>query len=352
MAKKMIRIGINGFGRIGRALTRILLNSSDIQLVVINELDNDIDNLAYLLKYDTLYGRIGIDVSVDKHSLVINNEFIPVFSVDKISDVEWGKYNLDVLIEASGVGLNVDLAHELISKQIVPKVIVTNASSNVDKTIIVGVNELEYEPSKHHVISSSICDANAVAPLLNLVDKNWGIEAAFLTTLHPWLSYQNLLDGPVSSILSPGHSWGDYSLGRASASNLIPKDTTAGVATSVVLPHLSGVIEALSFRVPTHIVSASDLAIKLKKPTTISEVNNRFEEIAKKYPHIFCLEKEALVSSDYTGAQQSCIVDARRTKVIDGTFLKMVAWYDNEWGYSNRVLDVARIAKRGVDYAH
>jgi glyceraldehyde 3-phosphate dehydrogenase len=348
----MIRIGINGFGRIGRALTRILLNSSDIQLVVINELDNDIDNLSYLLKYDTLYGRLGIDVSVDKHSLVINNEFIPVFSVEKITDVKWDKYNLDVLIEASGVGLNVGLAHELISKQIVPKVVVTNASSNVDKTIIVGVNEHEYEPSKHHVISSSICDANAVAPLLNLVDKNWGIEAVFLTTLHPWLSYQNLLDGPVSSILSPGHSWGDYSLGRASASNLIPKDTTAGVATSVVLPHLSSVIEALSFRVPTHIVSASDLAIKLKKSTTISDVNNCFEEIAKKYPHVFCLEKEALVSSDYTGAQQSCIVDARRTKVIGGTFLKMVAWYDNEWGYSNRVLDVARLVNRGVDCAY
>lgn len=347
----MIKLGINGFGRIGRALTRILLNSSDIQLVVINELDDDIANLAYLLKYDTLYGRLGMNVSVEKHSLVVNDKFIPVFSAEKITDVEWGKYNLDVLIEASGVGANVGLAHELISKKIVPKVVVTNASSNVDKTIIVGVNEREYEPSKHHVISSSICDANAVAPLLNLVDKNWGIEAVFLTTLHPWLSYQNLLDGPVSSILSPGHSWGDYSLGRASASNLIPKDTIAGVATSVVLPHLSGVIEALSFRVPTHIVSASDLAIKLKKSTTISEVNSCFEEIANKYPRIFCLEKEALVSSDYTGAQQSCIVDARRTRVIDGTFLKMVAWYDNEWGYSNRVLDVARLVNREVNFA-
>jgi len=348
----MIRIGINGFGRIGRALTRILLNSPDIQLVVINELDNDVANLAYLLKYDTLYGRLGADVVVDNNSLMINGKFIPVFSAEKITDVEWRKYDLDVLIEASGVGVNVRLAHELISKKDVPKVVVTNASSNVDKTIIIGVNESEYESPNHHVISSSICDANAVAPLLNLVDKNWGIEAVFLTTLHPWLSYQNLLDGPVSSILSPGHSWGDYSLGRASASNLIPKDTTAGVATSVVLPHLKGVIEALSFRVPTHIVSASDLAIKLKKSTTISEVNSCFEETAKKHPHVFCLEKEALVSSDYTGAQQSCIVDARRTRVIDGTFLKMVAWYDNEWGYSNRVLDVARLVTRGVKYAN
>jgi len=348
----MIRVGINGFGRIGRALTRILLNSPDIQLVVINELDNDVANLAYLLKYDTLYGRLGMDVGVNNHSLVINDKFIPVFSAEKITDVEWDKYDLDVLIEASGVGANVRLAHEFIAKKIVPKVVVTNASSNVDKTIIIGVNESEYESSNHHVISSSICDANAVAPLLNLVDKNWGIEAVFLTTLHPWLSYQNLLDGPVSSILSPGHSWGDYSLGRASASNLIPKDTTAGMATSVVLPQLLGVIEALSFRVPTHIVSASDLAIKLKKTTTISEVNSCFEEIAKKYPHVFCLEKEALVSSDYTGAQQSCIVDARRTRVINGTFLKMVAWYDNEWGYSNRVLDVARLVSRGLDYAN
>lgn len=347
----MIRIGINGFGRIGRALTRILLNSSDIQLVVINELDSDIANLAYLLKYDTLYGRLSMNVFAEKHSLVVNDNFIPVFSTKKITDVEWGDFNLDVLIESSGVGDNVGSAHELISKKIVPKVVVTNASLNVDKTIIIGVNEFEYDSSIHHVISSSICDANAVAPLLNLVDKNWGIEAVFLTTLHPWLSYQNLLDGPVSSILSPGHSWGDYSLGRASASNLIPKDTTAGVATSVVLPHLSGVIEALSFRVPTHIVSASDLAIKLKKATTTFEVNRCFEEKAKKYPHVFCLEKEALVSSDYIGAQQSCIVDARRTRVIDSNFLKMVAWYDNEWGYSNRVLDVARLVMRGVDYA-
>jgi glyceraldehyde 3-phosphate dehydrogenase len=348
----MIRIGINGFGRIGRALTRILLNSSDIQLVVINELDNDVANLAYLLKYDTLYGRLGMNVCAEKGSLVINKNVIPVFSAEKITDVEWDKYDVDVLIEASGVGSNVVLAHQLIAKKIVPKVVVTNASSNVDKTIIIGVNEHEYVSSNHHVISSSICDANAVAPLLNLVDKNWGIEAVFLTTLHPWLSYQNLLDGPVSSILSPGHSWGDYSLGRASASNLIPKDTTAGVATSVVLPHLLGVIEALSFRVPTHIVSASDLAIKLKKSTTIADVNSCFEEIAKKYPHVFCLEKDALVSSDYTGAQQSCIVDARRTRVIKGSFLKMVAWYDNEWGYSNRVLDVARLVSTGVDYAN
>jgi len=347
----MIRIGINGFGRIGRALTRILLNSSDIQLVVINELDDDIANLAYLLKYDTLYGRLGMNVNIDKHSLVINNKFIPVFSAKKITDVDWINFNIDVLIEASGVGANVELAHELISKKIVPKVVVTNASTKVDKTIIIGVNEFEYEPFNHHVISSSICDANAVAPLINLVDKNWGIEAVFFTTLHPWLSYQNLLDGPVSSILSPGHSWRDYSLGRASVSNLIPKDTTAAVATSIVLPHLSGVMEALSFRVPTHIVSASDLSMKLKKHTTISEVNKRFEEFAEKYPHIFSLEKEALVSSDYTGAQQSCIVDARRTRVIDGDFLKMVTWYDNEWGYSNRVLDVARLVNRGVDCA-
>ena len=339
----MVRIGLNGFGRIGRVFTRIALEQRDVEIVVINELDEDVANLAYLLKYDSLYGRLDGDVVADGKTLVAQGRRVPVLSQRDIRDVRWEDHGVDVVIEATGVSANADAAHEMVSAGRVSKVVVTNAHKRVDTTIVVGVNDHLYDGARHHVVSSSICDANAVAPLLHRVDQAWGVEAAFITTLHPWLSYQNLLDGPISSVASPGHAWRDYSLGRASVINLIPKDTTAGNATCAVLPQLAGVIEAISFRVPTHIVSASDLAIKLRKRTSVEEVNERFAEAARQRPNVMTLEREALVSSDYIRTRQSCIVDARRTRVIDGQFLKMVTWYDNEWGYSNRVLDVARL---------
>lgn len=339
----MVRIGLNGFGRIGRVLTRIAQEQRDVEIVVINELDQDVANLAYLLKYDSLYGRLDGDVRADGTLLTVQGRTVPVFSQRDIRDVRWEDFRVDVVIEATGVSANGDAAHEMVRRGRVPKIVVTNAHKRVDATVVVGVNDDQYDATHHHVVSSSICDANAVAPLLHQVDRAWGVEAAFITTLHPWLSYQNLLDGPVSSVASPGHAWQDYSLGRASVINLIPKDTTAGNATCVVLPQLAGLIEAISFRVPTHIVSASDLAIKLRKPASADEVNAHFAEAARLRPTVISLEREALVSSDYIRTRQSCIIDARRTKVLNGQFLKMVTWYDNEWGYSNRVLDVARL---------
>jgi len=339
----MVRIGLNGFGRIGRVLMRIAISEPDIEVVTVNELDQDVANLGYLLKYDSLYGRLDEEIVADGTALVMSGRRIPVTAHRDIRDVRWEDTGVDVVIEATGVSANADAAHEMVAGGRVPKVVVTNAHKRVDATVVVGVNDCQYDPSRHHVVSSSICDANAIAPLLHQVDLGWGVEAAFVTTLHPWLSYQNLLDGPISSVASPGHAWKDYSLGRASVINLIPKDTTAGQATCAVLPHLTGAIEAISFRVPTHIVSASDLAIKLRHPTTVEEVNARFAEVARMRPRMMTLERESLVSSDYIRTRQSCIVDARRTRVIDGRFLKMVTWYDNEWGYSNRVLDVARL---------
>lgn len=339
----MVRIGLNGFGRIGRVVSRIILEQQDVELVVINEIDRDVANLAYLLKYDSLYGRLDHTVVADGAALVVGGQRIPIVSCHDVRDVRWQDHGVDVVIEATGVSANADAAHELVSEGRVKKVVVTNAHKAVDATVIIGVNDDRYDAQRHHVVSSSICDANAIAPLLHRVDAEWGIEAAFVTTLHPWLSYQNLLDGPVSSVASPGHSWPDYSLGRASVVNLIPKDTTAGNATAVVLPQLKGVLEAISFRVPLHIVSASDLSIKLRRGTSPDAVNEHFAEAARRLPHVMALEREALVSSDYMRTRQSCIVDARRTKVIDGRFLKMVTWYDNEWGYANRVLDVVRL---------
>jgi glyceraldehyde 3-phosphate dehydrogenase len=341
----MIRVGLNGFGRIGRVVTRILAEHPDIQLVVVNELDTDVANFAYLLKYDSLYGRFAQPVEVaGNRALRIGDGQVDFVSYNDIRDVGWNSYGVDVVIEATGVNANGLGAHELTRSGAVPKVVVTNAHREVDATVIMGVNDDRYDPAKHHVISSSICDANAVAPLLHHLDKRWGIEAAYITTLHPWLSYQNLLDGPISSVASPGHSWRDYSLGRASVMNLIPKDTTAAWATIAVLPALAGRVEAISFRVPTHLVSASDVSIKLKAGTSVPEINAHFNDLSRRYPRVLGFEMDHLVSSDYMRTTQSCIVDGRRTRVLNDSFVKMVTWYDNEWGYGNRVVDVVRLA--------
>lgn len=340
----MLRIGLNGFGRIGRAVTRILSGQPELQLAAVNELDSDLKNFAYLLKYDSVYGRfqMSVEADVERRTLHIGEMPVTFYSDGKIQDVPWEKHQIDVLIEATGVDANAQAAHDLVRRG-VPKVVITNAHRAVDTTIIMGVNGGTYDPTIHHVVSSSICDANAIAPVLSQLDRRWGVEAAFITTLHPWLSYQNLLDGPVSSVVSPGHSWYDYGLGRSSSLSLIPKDTTAAKATLAVLPELQGRLEAISFRVPTHIVSASDLSILLKRDATVEAVNVHFTALAAETPRIFGFEQDHLVSIDYLGTEQSSIVDGRRTRVIDKRFLKMVTWYDNEWGYSSRVVDVAAL---------
>lgn len=315
-----------------------------MHVVAVNELDSDLDNFVYLLKYDSLYGRFHQPVTPDagKRAIRIGEDTVAFHSEREIAGVPWSDYGIDVLIEATGVAANAKGARDVISGG-VPKVVVTNAFSGCDKTIVIGVNDSDYEPDKHHVVSSSICDANAIAPVLHHLSRAWGIEGAHVTTLHPWLSYQNLLDGPVSSISSPGHTWRDYGLGRASVVNLIPKDTTAATATLAVLPELAGKLEAISFRVPTHLVSASDICVNLSSSVTVDQVNELFTTAARSCPDVMSVEHEHLVSSDYIGMSQSCIVAGRQTRVVGGRMLKMIAWYDNEWGYSSRVVDVARL---------
>lgn len=340
----MIRIGLNGFGRIGRAVSRIILQRPDLQLCLINELDPDINNMAYLLKYDSIYGRFDGRVAVkdNARTLTCNDHDVPVYACRKTEEVPWKKYDLNVLVDATGVRANVLASYDLV-KQGVPKVIITHAPPEVDKTLIRGVNEDQYDARNHHVISSSICDANALAPVLNEINKAWGIENCFVTTLHPWLSYQNLLDGFVSSIASPGHFWKDYSLGRASVMSLIPKDTTSAKATLQVLPELEGRLDAISFRVPTHMVSASDITVTVKDPITAESVNSHFEKKSEKNPEVFGFERDHLVSIDYLGTTKSVIVDSRRTRVLGQHMLKMVLWYDNEWAYSSRVVDLVSL---------
>ncbi len=340
----MIRVGLNGFGRIGRAITRIAEGHPDLDIVVVNELDPDIHNFRYLLTYDSLHGRFGhaVEADVEKRELLIAGRRVAFHSSRSILDVPWQAHDVDVVIEATGVDANAVAAHEL-TRRGVPRVVVTNAHRSVDVTVVMGVNEKDFDAARHRVISTSICDTNAIAPVLHELDREWGLEAVHVTTLHPWLSYQNLLDGPVSSVASPGHAWSDYGLGRSSSLSLIPKDTTAGRATLAVLPQLEGKLEAISFRVPTHIVSASDLVVVLRRDATVEDLNGYFAAAARRAPRLFGFETEHLVSIDYRGTEQSSIVDGRRTRVINGRFAKLVTWYDNEWGYGNRVIDVVKL---------
>lgn len=342
----MIKIAINGFGRVGRTLARLVLQSTDCELVVINELDPDIKNLVYLLSYDSIYGRFPQEVILDEpdKSIICGDKPIRIYSYSNPEDVPWQNHDFDVLIDATGVNANVLAAHTLV-KQGIPKVIITHSPSvsEVDTTIIFGVNESIYDPSRHHVVSSSICDAIAIAPVLYEMHNKWGIENCFFTTLHPWLSYQNLLDGPVSSISSPGHFWKDYSLGRNSVLNLIPKNTTAASAVLKVIPELEGKIDAISFRIPSHIVSASDLTILLQQKVSADEIHQHFQKKSQRENNVFELQEDFLVSIDYLGTNKSAIIDANRTKILGDRMVKMVVWYDNEWGYSNKVVDVARL---------
>lgn len=338
---RALRIGVNGFGRIGRAIVRIATLRPDVTVAAVNELDSDLENLAYLLKYDSTYGRFTHPVAAEgERGLRIGEQVVPFSSYVDIRDVPWDHHGVDVVIDATGVEANGTAAHELIGRR-VAKVVITHAHREVQTTVIMGVNEERYDPARHHVVSSSICDANAIAPVVAQLHERWGVESCFVTTLHPWLSYQNLLDGTVSSVASPGHNWRDYSLGRASVLSLIPKDTTAARATIAVLPELEGRLDAISFRVPTHIVSASDVSAALKAETSVAELNAHFAAQAERRPDVYGYEEDHLVSIDYRGMTTSFVLDARRTRVLGGRFVKLVLWYDNEWGYSCRVLDVA-----------
>jgi glyceraldehyde 3-phosphate dehydrogenase len=338
----MIKVGINGFGRIGRTIFRINQKDPAFQVVALNDLDPNVENLAYLLKYDSTYGRLSQGVSSGKNRLLVNGKPIPFYCKQDISEVPWEKHGVDVVIDATGVRQNVMYAHK-VANGVVRKVIITHSPHNlVDRTIIFGVNEGSYHPQTHHVISASICDANAAAPVLKVVDEEFGIESGFVTTLHPWLSYQNLVDGPVSSISSPGHFWNDYSLGRASTHSLIPKGTTLVQALGEVLPSIASKLEAISFRVPQAIVSCSDVTLRLKRRASVDDINRLFKLKAKTHSRIFDYQEDFLVSIDFLATDYSVTVHGRWTRVQNGRNVKLVLWYDNEWGYSRRVVDLVR----------
>ncbi len=341
----MLNVGINGFGRIGRAIFRINKNKNVFNIVAINDINPDNNNMAYLLKYDSTYGRLDDDITAGKESIMINGKTkVFVYHKGNVDEVPWDRHDIDVVIDSSGIHENILRARKLREKGI-KKCIITYSPDKelVDKTIIMGANEDKIDFENDFVISSSICDANAFAPVINLLNENFEVDHGFLTTLHPWLQYQNLLDGPSDSFAYPGDIYQHYVLGRASLPSLIPKPTSCITASCKVLDFLNDKFMSFSYRVPTAIVSSADISVKLNKKTNRDEIISLFKNEEKKQKiKIFLNNEEPLVSADFKGCEYSVVIDHRWTMVNKANYLKIVLWYDNEWGYSSRVIDLIK----------
>jgi len=339
-----MNIGINGYGRIGRVIHRIISNSSDMKLVAINDINPDIKNLAYLANYDSTYGPAKNKFRTEDAFILNDNEKIKVSTKENIDEVSWSKMGVDVLIDSSGITQNLHQCRNLSGS--IGNVVVTNSpdESLVDKTAIYGVNHEKINKSEDFLISSSICDATAFAPLIKLINDNYGVREGSLTTLHPWLGYQNLLDGPSKAYSAPGEIYDEYALGRSAVVNLIPKNTSAISATYKVLPELKDKFLSLSYRIPTMIVSSADATIILENEVHLDEIKDLLFNSEKNNPGIISNNKEPLVSSDLIGNNNSVVIDHRFLKT-KGNILKILSWYDNEWGYSSRVVDLIRHIK-------
>ena len=345
----MLRVAINGFGRIGRAVFRINQERQVFQVVAINDIDPNVRNHSYLMQFDSTYGRFPGTIRIDEtnSSIYVNEQSIRFYSNPDISKVPWDNENVDVIIDSSGSRENLMVSHKIIGNGLVRNIVVTNApKTTIDRTVVFGVNESDFNHQTDKVLASSICDVNALAPVLKILDERYGIREGFITILHPWLSYQNLLDGLASSVSSSVHPWDDFSLARASTQNLIPKNTTLVPALEEVVPSITPCLEAMSFRVPTAIVSAADVTLRLNHSTQVQELYDLFQHKAINSDNIFGFADSQQVSIDFSGTNQSVHVDPRWIRVSPENSVKLVLWYDNEWGYGNRVVDLVQLIER------
>ncbi len=344
MGQQHNRVMINGFGRIGRILLRQILTEETIEVVAINDLMEDLENLTYLYNYDSHYGQscLRAYAKAESNTIEIDGKSIKVLSSPNLSDLPFEDLGIDMIIDATGVHQNIVDSRDLIAKDKFKKLIITHApKDDFDIHIIMGANDDALDMKNHNVIAASICDANAIVHPIATLEKEFGIESGFVTTLHPWLSYQNLVDGPLVSQADPAHFWKDYSLGRSSVGAFIPKDTTAVKALDFVLPEISKKIVGFSYRLPTHVVCSADMTLTLKANVTPDDVHRVLKEIYKNSPYVK-FNEESLISKDYESCEASCVIDTQWTSVANGNLLKLVCWYDNEWGYSARVKDLVK----------
>ncbi len=324
------RIAINGFGRIGRMVFRQAILNKDLDVIAINASYPE-ETLAHLIKYDSVHGIFEKDVKVVKDGFEINGEKIRHVNSRKPEELPWEELGIDVVIEATGKFNSQEGASRHL-KAGAKKVIITAPGKGVDKTIVLGVNEEEYDPNTDNVISNASCTTNCLAPVVKVLDDHFGIVNGLMTTVHAYTTDQPNLDNPHS----------DLRRARACAQSIIPTSTGAAKALGEVMPHLNGKLHGMALRVPTPNVSLVDLVVDLKTDVTVEDVNNAFKtESGDKLEGIMRYTEEPLVSIDFASTQESAIIDALSTMVIEDNKVKVLAWYDNEWGYSARVVDLA-----------
>jgi len=327
-----IRIGINGFGRIGRNFLRASANDPAIDIRAANDI-TDAKTLAHLLKYDTVLGAFKGTVSVDGDSIVVNGRKIKVLAEKELGKLPWKELGVEVVIESTGKYTKRPDVIQHIEKAGARKVIVSAPAADPDATLVMGVNEKTYDPARHHVISNASCTTNCLAPVTKILHEGWGIEKGFMTTIHSYTNDQKILDAPHK----------DLRRARAAAVAQIPTTTGAARAVGLVLPELKGKIDGIAIRVPTPNVSIVDLVALLKTKATAEEVNAAFVKASKgDLKGILSYTDEPLVSVDFMSNPHSAIVDGLSTKVIGDNLVKVLAWYDNEWGYSCRLVDLVK----------
>lgn len=327
------RIAINGFGRIGRNAFKVAFDRSDCEIIAINDL-TDTKTLAHLLKHDSNYGTYSREVTYDEQNIIVDGQKIVVLSEKDPAALPWKDHNIDVVIESTGFFIDPDAARAHITagaKRVVISAPVKGKSADSADTIVLGVNDNKLETATD-VVSNASCTTNCITPVAAVIETNFGIEKAMMTTVHSYTASQKLQDAPAK----------DLREARNAAENIVPTTTGASVAAAKALPALAGIFGGLSVRVPTPVVSLSDFVIITKRSVSVEEVNEAFKKAAKEpyYQGILDVTEEELVSCDFIGNSHSAIVDLSLTAVVGGNMLKVVAWYDNEWGYSNRLVEV------------
>jgi glyceraldehyde 3-phosphate dehydrogenase len=333
-----VKVGINGFGRIGRNIMRAALGQKDIDFVAVNDLTNA-GTLAHLLKYDSILGNLKASIQAKGDAISVDGDEFKVLSVKDPAQLPWKDLGVEVVFESTGIFTNRDGAAKHLAAG-AKRVIITAPAKGPDVTLLLGVNADNYDPAKHQIVSNASCTTNCLAPVAKVLHETFGIKKGWMTTVHSYTNDQQLLDLPHK----------DIRRARAAALSMIPTTTGAAVAVGEVLPQLKGRLDGFSLRVPTPNVSVVDLAVVIEKRTTPEAINAAFTEAANgSLKGLMQVSTEELVSVDFRGNPHSAIVDAPYTKVMDGDFVKVLAWYDNEWGYSNRCVDLLRMmVKKGL----
>ncbi len=332
-----VKIGINGFGRIGRCVLRAGWKNPDLEFVGVNDL-TDPGTLAHLLKYDSVHGQMDAEVKAAENAMVVDGKEIKITSIRNPNELPWGDLGVDIVLECTGLfrSKNEAEGHRQAGAK---KVIISAPAKEEDLTVVMGVNDDKYDPQNHHILSNASCTTNCLAPAAKVINDSFGIEKGLMTTIHSYTNDQRILDLPHS----------DLRRARAAATSMIPTTTGAAKAVGLVLPELLGKLDGMSIRVPTPNVSVVDLVATLKTSTTAADINKALKEAAAgKMKGILAVIEEPLVSVDFNGSTYSSLVDAGVTSVLEGNMVKILSWYDNESGFSNRMIDLCLLIAKSL----